>query len=52
MGELLSQHASDPDWSEWPLRDYIRKVTGEQPMTRLISAEFDRVIAAITDELR
>jgi hypothetical protein len=49
--ELLAGHAADAELSEWPLRDYIRKVAGELPITRLLSSEFDRVVATVATEL-
>ena len=52
MTDLLAGHAADDNVKDWPLSDYVRKLTGELPITSLLTREFDRVTAAITDEIR
>jgi hypothetical protein len=48
---LLAAHAADPELREWPFRDLVRKVTGEQPWTRLIEGEFDEAVNSIVKEV-
>jgi hypothetical protein len=52
MTSLLSAHAHDQEMRWWPLRDYIRKLTGELPISQLMSREFDRVVDSITKALQ
>ena len=48
---LLADHAADPELSEWPFRDLVRKVTGEQPWTRLVQAQYDQAVTRVVREV-
>ena len=51
MTQLLEGHSRHQELASWPLRDFIRKLVGELPMSRLISAEFERAVEAIVQEV-
>jgi hypothetical protein len=52
LTDLLSGHAADHRFSDWPLSDYVRERTGELPITSLLSREYARVTEAIVEEIR
>jgi hypothetical protein len=51
MTQLLEGHASDPTTREWPFRDYVRKITGEQPWTRFSDSQFQNAVANVVTEV-